>query len=467
MKSGLFMRYSVVYVLICALIIIAACAATTSTTTSRQPAQEPPKEEKTQQAQEQAKQQTQEEIIKKELSYARSRAYSLGIYPYMDKNYEQALPDLLKVAQIDKQIYQTFADVDTLKYPVIYKQIGICYQERGIIDSAYYYYNEGYVYYDSSEVYKSNKNEMDNYKYILQWLQWYYSENQQTDKYIEFSEKFLMYEQDKAKRKVILEPLKTIYIKQQEYDKALEKLEELLEIEPDNREFESEWINAIRITGGDEALIKVWEEKHLENPADAEIIWNLINIYENQLEYAKVIEFADKYLALNSDDIDARVKKANALEAVGKFDQAIVLWQELNKLRPGNPQYLLNIARIYHFNKENYQEAVKWAYNARQIDTGFGEASLKIADVIVSYITVVMGKYGRETPDIDDKLIYEVAIEYFKDATNNQNTRNRANQLLQHYNTESFIRTPSDIHMNKGHDAPGIPEYSWVWKYKK
>ena len=461
-KSGSLTGYFVTYTLIFTLIIIVACAATTSTTTIRQPTQEPPKEEETQQAKEQAQQQAQEQKTKDELVYARLVAYNLGYYPYRDGNYEQALPHLLETAKIDKQIYQTFFDVDTLKYPGVYSQIGRCYQERGIIDSAFYYFNEGYIYYDSTEIYKHK----DNYKHILTWLQWYYSNEKQIEKYIEFSEEILKYEENEAERKKVLEPLKSLYITRQEYDKALEKLEELLVIEPDNREFENELIGIIKMTGGDEALIKEWEKQHLKDPTDAEVIWNLINTYENQLEYEKVIEFADKYLVLKPDDIDARVKKVHALKATGKFDEAIALLNELIKLKPDEPQYLLKIAEILHVDKKNYQEAVKWANDARRINPGLGEANIMIADVIVDYIGFVKEKYGDDVGTIDHKLIYEVAVEYYKDAAKDPNTKARADRMVKYY-SENFIRTVDDKFMSRGWDIPRADAYQWVWRYKK
>lgn len=469
-KSGSLTGHFFIFTLICALIIIAACAATT-TTPRRQTEQEPQKEEETQQAKEQAQQQAQEQKTEEQRQLYKEvlETYNLGIYDFIYGNYEKALPFLVETAKLDKQIYQTRIDVDTLKFPGIYSQIGRSYQERGIIDSAFYYYNEGYIYYDSTEVYKRGEKLLDNFKLILSWLQWYYYSEMQIEKYIEFSEIFLKHEKNKESRRNTLIALKTRYINREEYDKALEKLEELLVMEPDNKDFENERIGIIEITGGAEALIKEWEKQHLEDPTETEVIWNLIATYESQLEYEKVIEFADKYLALKPDDIDARVKKVSALQSTGKSDEAIALLKELNKMKPEEPKYLLNIAEIFHVDKKNHQEAVKWAYDARKINPGLGEANMMIADIIVDYINVVKDKYKDKDPggiEIDHKLIYEVAIEYYKDAAKDPYTKSRAESMVIFY-SENNIRTVEDMHMSKGHDSPKVTDYQWVWRYKK
>jgi len=467
-KSGSLTGYFIIFTLICALIIIVACTATTNTTPKRQTEREPQKEVETQQAKEQAQQKAQEQKTEEQRQLYKevTETYNLGIWDFLHGNYEKSLPILVETAKLDKQVYQTHIDVDTLKFPGILSQIGRGYQERGIIDSAFYYYNEGYIYYDTTEVYERSEKYLGNYKHVLTWLQWYYSSEGQIEKYIEFSEIYLKHESNEESRKNTLTSLKTLYMNRKEYDKALEKLDELLVMEPDNKDFENERIGIIEITGGAEALIKEWEKQYLENPNDMEVIWNLIVTYENQLECEKVIEFADKYLALKPDDIDAREKKVSALQSTDKSDEAIALLKELNKMKPEEPKYLLNIAEIFHVDKKNYQEAVRWAYDARRINPGLGEANMMIADIIVDYIGFVKEKYGDQVGAIDHKLIYEVAIEYYNDAAKDSYTKSRAEEMAKHH-SENNIRTDEDKFMNKGWDIPRANAYQWVWRYKK
>ena len=428
-------RKLVPFAIIAAFLINAGCAGTTKTASQGG-------------AEDQRLREAQEEKSIEELKYEMTVAYNLGDDRYRQEDYINALPFYWKTNEIDRQI-----NGNNLRYPGIFQKIGRSYAELGHLDSTFYSYVEGLKYSPRNLTY-------------FQWIQWYHLSEGRIDEYIATTEEILTIENDLSEQQPHIVRVKDIYKSRQEYEKAKEKIELLLTFDPDNKELILEHTGMIRNIGGDAALQEEYEKQHLQNPTDTDVIWNLLSNYADQGLHEKVIEFVDKYLALKPGDIDARSKKIEALRATNRFDEAIAGLREISVIRRTDPQYLWEIADIFHVDKKDLPKAMDWAYKARQKNRGFGKASYKIATVIVDHVENVMKKYGRSTPTVDDKLIYEIAVFYFKEAAKDPNTRAQAEKYAQYYG-EVFIRTTEDKFMHRGYDTPKTREYAWVWKYKK
>ena len=425
-------RAFLVFSIIAAFVIAAACTSTTKTAT-RNTATE---------VEEVLEQKSREELEREMII-----AFNLGYDRYQQRDYESSLPYLHKTHELDKEI-----NSGKLRYPRIGLQIGRAYFERGIIDSAYYAYYEGLQY---------NPGNLT----FLNWLQWYYLSENKIDDYIDVTDEILKYEKDLSKQKEHLVRMKDILISRQEYEKALEKIELLMTLDPHDAELDNERIGMIREIGGEEALLKEFEKKYQQDPNDTEVLWQLITAYSDQSEYERVMDLVDRYISLRPDDLDARLRKVAALRATNKFDKAIAALKKIITLQSGEPKFLVEIADIYHVDKKDLRTSIQWAFRARQINHNFGEANYMIAELIIEYIDVIMDKYGRTTPSYDDKLIYEIAVTYYKDAAKDPNTKVQAERYVTFYG-ENFMRTSEDKFMHKGYNSPRLTEYEWVWKYK-
>lgn len=396
----------------------------------------------------------QEQQNKEAMTHEMTVAYNLGDDMYRQKNYETALSYFWQTNNLDKELNN-----ENLRYPRIYQKIANSYLERGLLDSTYYAYTDGLKY------------DPQNLNY-LRWIQWYHFKNQSLDEFISFTENILDIMKTKGEglngQVTYLRNLKDLYINRGEYEKAMEKIELLMEIDPGNREqLDFERINMIRNIGGDEALQKEFEKQHMENPTDSDIIWNLLKTYEDQGLEDKVLEFVEKYIALKPDDIDARLKKIEALKATSKIDEALVALNEISSLRPNDPAYIVDIAKIYHIEKEDLRQAMQWAVKARGVNPNFGPANLLMATIITEVISDAMERKELTIPDYDDKLAGEIAVYYFNEALKDANTRSSAESLGKFYQ-ENYTRNFEDRFMKKGVEKPEhTPEYDWILKYKK
>ncbi len=425
-------RTVVLLSMFCAFAVWSGCASSSQTATDDASAANNVNQEKS------TEELTQEMII----------AFNLGYDRYQQKDYENALPYLLRTNAIDQDI-----NGDNLRYPRIYLQIGRSYFERGIVDSAFYAYDAGLEYNEGNLTF-------------LNWLQWYYLNENQLDEYIETTLDIMEYEQDLKNQQDNIIRVKDLFKSRGENEKALELIELLLELEPGNIALDNERIGLIRELRGDDALLEEFERRYQDDPSDSEVIWQLLSAYADQSRHSEVIELADAFTVLNPDDIDVRLLKINALRSTNRVDDAISVIRELTQLRPQEPQYLLDIADIYRIDKQNVREALNWASRARQIDRNHGKANYMLGELIVEYIENTMSQYGRSAASYDDKLIYEVAVTYFQDAARDPNTRSDGARYASFYG-ENFMLTSEDKFMNKGQDIPKTPEYEWIWRFKR
>ncbi len=389
-----------------------------------------------------------QEKTSEELTQEMIIAFNLGYDRYQQKDYERALPYLLKTNEIDRQI-----NGEELRYPRIYLQIGRAYFERGIVDSAYIAYSDGL---------KSNPGNMT----FLNWLQWYYLNENRLDEYIQTTLDILNVEEDLNIQKENIVRIKDLLKSRQENEKALELVELLLTLEPDNTALDNERIGLIRDLRGNDALLEEFERRYQQDPTDSEVIWQLISAYSDQSRYDDVIKMADAYIALNPDDIDVRLQKVSAYRSSNRIDDTIKVFMEISQLSPQDQQYLIEIADIYRVDKRNLREALNWASRSRRLNRNYGPANYLIAELIVEYIENTMSKFGRSVPSYEDKLIYEIAVTYFKDAVRDPNTRTDAQRYASFYE-ENYFRTSEDKFMNKGYDTPRTQEYNWIWRYKR
>ena len=389
-----------------------------------------------------------------ELSREMTIAYNLGNDLYNQKSFEDALPYFWKTHEIDKGL-----NSDKIRYPGVFLKIANSYLERGLEDSTFYAYTEGLKY------------DPENLNY-LKWIQWYHAKTQSLDNLIDVTEEILgkMQANDESLSSQVpyIKNVKDLYLNRGEYEKALEKIELLITLLPGDKEsLDLERINMIREIGGDAALQKEFEKQHDENPNDSDIIWNLLKFYEDQGLTDKVLEFVDKYIALKPEDIDARLIKIDALKEKNRIDDAIAELDNISKMRPADPQYIVAIAEMYFLEKDDLRRAMTWAQKARGVNANYGPANLMIANIIVEVIDNAMERKGISAPDYDDKLVGEIAVSYFVDASKDPNTKSEADTRGNFYR-ENYTRTDADKFMKKGVERPeNTPEYDWIWRYKK
>ena len=186
------------------------------------------------------------EKIGNESLYARSFGYLGSIYMSME-DYEKALPNIKKKIALNKS-----NDKETMIIP--YLEMGLCYSQLGILDSAYYAVNKSNEYNNGRNQYFTQYGELI--------LTDYYISKKQYDKAKVGAELGLELagDYDKSMKLAALDQLRKIYEARRDYKKAYEYFVELNDVEYlINNEDLSLQISEARIEADFEAEKKIIE----------------------------------------------------------------------------------------------------------------------------------------------------------------------------------------------------------------
>jgi len=384
------------------------------------------------------------ELTPEELRMELVKSYNFGQQYYQQGNYTAALPYLHTAKNIDKKL-----NGDNILYPGIYQKIGRSYSELKMPDSSLVIYEEG-LKYDPDNL---HMNEM---------IAYYYKASNRIDQFIPAAIKVIGLSDEQEKKIEYMVQLKEVYVQRDEYDLALELMDQLVEMKPQNKDYIDERLSILRLSGGEGALRKEFEEKHQQFPNDKNYILELISIYERDNENQLLVEMADKLIALEPNEIDSREKKVNALITLNKNNDAIAVLNELNKLVPDQPRYLARVAEIYN-DTGRYRNAVNYANRALRINNSYGEAHFQIGMAFMNQAEDVRDKRGSLA--FEDKLVYQLAYDKFVIAARDINKKAQAERWVEHL--VNFIPTSEDKFMHKGVTKPTSPEYDWLQGYFK
>ncbi|RKY87858.1 hypothetical protein DRQ09_03805 [candidate division KSB1 bacterium] len=383
--------------------------------------------------------------LKEELVYN----YSFGYEDYKNKEYQKALPRLLKANQIDIELNK-----DKLQYEGIYGFIADCYIKLGKPDSALWAYKSGL------------KHKPDNV-IMHKGLVYVYTLKNDVEGLIE--EYKILSELVKKKEEKIdfLERLKSIYVTRNEIQEALNVYDKLLEIDPQNKSYIDDRLTLLKSTGNLDLYLKDLEEKHKQYPEDINYINSLISEYEKRNESDKVIEMADKLIALQPNNLDAYEKKANAYANKLDYRTVIKIYTKMLKINPNKnkdneKRFLVKIAEAYIFLKQ-YSTARNYVRRALRIDKNYGYAHFTLGYVYESCAEdVVKKKGGYQKLTFDDKLIYKLAYDEYQIASKDYETERRAKNKIA--GLANFIPTNEDRFMHPNQTKAKSKEYEWIYK---
>ncbi|MFC1492454.1 tetratricopeptide repeat protein [candidate division KSB1 bacterium] len=371
--------------------------------------------------------------------------WSLGGGYRQQEDYNSALPYLEQAKELD-----TVLNKDKSAYPLIYKFLAQCYNQLGQHDKAVTEL-ERYLNYDPEDVYTNSM------------LVFYYTQSRQMDKYIDRVLKYLPLIENPSEKIPHLKTLKGIYSQSGENDKALDIVNQLLVINPDDKELADERISLLKTTGGTDAVKNDLEEKAKQYPNDASYKWELVQIYEDEADYDQAIGMLDQVLALQKDNADALERK---LRIYWEFQQdeanAVLVLNELSRIKPDDPSYVGQLAQI-NYENDKYQEAISICERALRIDPNFGKAKYYMAKSVHDFADSVVRDNGGSAR-FEDKLVFELAYKWYQDAAKDPTQRVNANRYG-NFLRDNYIPTDEDRFMNKGVDKPSDSKYRWLLKY--
>jgi len=227
------------------------------------------------------------------------------------------------------------------------------------------------------------------------------------------------------------------YVSQGERDKALAMIDEVEEFAGNSL---MNQINEIRdgLFSDPEERIEFLEGRLAENPNDLALLKEIAELYEEQDNRDKAIEYARRIFDAEQNFENAK-RLAEYAQSAGENSQGLNFWQRALDLAESNSQRKTAIMQLADINQNmgNLQTARRLARRGLQIDRNWGAAYIKIADI---YAAAIRQCTSGRTMERDDRSVYWLVLDYLDRARNADSSV--ANVVQRQYRTYEPV-TPS------------------------
>jgi len=175
-------------------------------------------------------------------------------------------------------------------------------------------------------------------------------------------------------------------------------------------------------------------------------------------QYKEALRAANAAIKKEPNNVAALELKAKSYEALDNTSEAISTYREVLKIDPKNTAVLCNIARNY-LRLNNFAQAQAQVGQAKRVDPNNGEPYMVMAEIYIAAAEYCSNRRGENKYNLDDKLVFEKAVEELKKAERDPNYRAAAN--TRRNGLKDFVRTKEDIFMNP---RTSIKDecYSWI-----
>ncbi|MDZ7755734.1 tetratricopeptide repeat protein [Rhodohalobacter sp.] len=205
------------------------------------------------------------------------------------------------------------------------------------------------------------------------------------------------------------------YVSKDERDKALAMIDEVEQFAGDSL---MNQINEIRdgLFSDPEERIKFLEGRLADNPGDIALLKEIANLYEDQDNQEKAIDYARQIFEAEQNFENAK-RLAEYAQSAGERSQALNFWQQALDLAETNSQQKTAIIQLAEINQNlgNLQEARRLVRRGLQLDRNWGEAYIKIADI---YAAAIRQCTSGRPMERDDRAVYWLVLDYLDRARN-------------------------------------------------
>ncbi|WP_234568815.1 tetratricopeptide repeat protein [Rhodohalobacter sp. 614A] len=221
------------------------------------------------------------------------------------------------------------------------------------------------------------------------------------------------------------------YVNNDERDKALAMIDA---VEPSASPALIESINNVRdeLFSDPEERVGFLESRLEANPEDAEIMAELVSLYEETGKRQEAISLAEELYGMQKSFENAR-RLADFAKADGQNQQAIKYLTESLELTDNTTEkknITLEIAEIYQ-NEGNLQSARRYARQASSLDNSWGQPFIRIAQI---YATAVSNCTSGRQIERDDRTVYWLVLDYLDRARSvDSSTSSTVNRLYRTY----------------------------------
>lgn len=246
---------------------------------------------------------------------------------------------------------------------------------------------------------------------------------------------------------------------QDRHDDLIRVLNQWLEVDPTNSRVQSELIASYEIAGKDPLsfMRKRWEE----NPDNVQ--WGIEYAQKliDNLDYALAYRTLESIIQHKPTAREAYELTANTALDEGDIDRAILAFERLFALNRTDFKTAQELSRALLRNGD-FSQALEWAETAVRTSNNGGEALYVRAEVY--YTTADECVAGRDSglSNFQDKLVYNMAYDDYRSATENgyRRARSRADFLEKNLipSKGDWFLQPADLRVFK----PQGDCYSWI-----
>jgi len=251
-----------------------------------------------------------------------------------------------------------------------------------------------------------------------------------------------------------------LYIKNDQPDDAIRAYEKVVELDPKDHDAQRTLSKLYKSCGDADAAIARMEEVKKLDPNNINNLFNLGKEYFNLDNYEKAITNFEALLKIQPDDVLALSYLGASLQNIGKFTRAINIYKEAIKIQPDNKKLYTDIATCY---KELGQFATARSYTSKalKIDPKFGLANIVRGEIYEAAVEKCMADRGKDIPEFDDKLVFELAYKEYQKATKDLQYKDMAIAKMKY--VQDFIPKKQDRFFHKGQTKAKLKCYKWIY----
>ncbi len=379
--------------------------------------------------------------------------WSLGFENYKNKQYQDAAAWFWKVVELDT----------IKKFPTVFRYLGDSYFKMVKAESVKNVYEKT----DSAKsVYEMGLQRYPDDSYLNRMVGYFLAQTEQIDPAIERYETVVKLVEEESKTdpkqfdalKDVLKQLAPLYVKAERRDDAIAAYNRALEIDPNDLEAQNNLAALLAATGDIEAVIAAREKVREQDPKNSQVRFDLGKMYFDQGNYEKAIELFDEYLTLAPNDPGALEYKGISYQRLDRHNESIAEFKKILDIQPQNKKVLAEISRGYK-SSGNFTTARTFAARILAIDNAYGLGWIALGEVFEAAADkCVKPKNGKV--DYDDKLVYELAYQQYRNAFADLSFKHEAENKAGYLQT--VIPTTEDKFMHTTQKRPTAECYKWL-----
>lgn len=250
-----------------------------------------------------------------------------------------------------------------------------------------------------------------------------------------------------------------LYIRNDQQDEAINAYKKVVGLNPKDQEAQKTLSQLYKSTGDADAAIQGMEEVKKLDPQNVENLFSLGKEYFNIEDFDNAIVNFNALLNLKPGDISALSYLGASYSNSGQCNKAIAAYKKAIDIQPDNKKLHTDVATCY---KElgKFSTARNYANKALRIDSKFGLANIVRGEIYEAAVEECMADRGKDAPEFDDKLVFELAYKEYKKATNDLQYKDMAAGKMRY--VKDFIPKKEDRFFHK-HTQAKLNCYKWIY----